>query len=145
MLSAKRESRRHPAGASTSSPRSEIKRSSGIAEIVLVQDEDPPFRLAAWVLREEGFTVTVVRRTDTLSVTAPATAPDIAIANLEGPADGHAATLGVLRDAAHGAPILHITDDAAHEKAACPCDAVISPPFTADTLLGEIARLTHQT
>jgi DNA-binding NtrC family response regulator len=115
-----------------------------MADIVLVQGEDPPFRLAAWVLREEGFTVEVVSPADGLRPSFRAASPVLAIANLDGPADGQAATVGLLRSAAHGAPILHITHDAAHDKAACPCDAFILPPFTADALLSEIARLTHQ-
>jgi CheY-like chemotaxis protein len=108
--------------------------------MLVLQDADPPFRLAAWVLQEGGYSVRVLSDWPE--------APDVSdealrlvVVNLSLPAPEEETAMTELREMVRELCILHITTDVAHEKRLCPCDAFVSPPFSGEILLQEARRL----
>jgi hypothetical protein len=105
-----------------------------MSEILMWEGSDPAFRLAGWVLREEGFTVR------TLEFGQQGAPPDEAEAVVvNGTPEGDWPRS--LRPLAAGRPLLHISSAADHAPSDCEADVCLHPPYTGATLVATVRRL----
>jgi hypothetical protein len=105
-----------------------------MTEILLLEGPDPAFRLAGWVLREEGFTLQ-------LQPLEPAAGPpaEAAVVIVNGTPQGPWPRS--LRPLAPGRPLLHISADDGHTLSDCEADACLHPPHSGPSLIAAVRRL----
>ncbi len=106
-----------------------------------MQGEDPPFRLAAWVLREEGFSVHIVERAEDAAAEFPETPPDLIVFNAAESPPQHLQSVMMLRGLAMAAPIVHLGSEGAQDATTCDCAQIIPAPHSGPALVDAANRL----
>lgn len=110
-------------------------------EIFLLQGVAPPFPLAAWILREEGFSVRVAANAEEMSPELAADSPRLCVINTGRPLEEEQHSARLIRSWAGATPILHIASAPNHDAEDCGCDYCMRPPHTATALLDAVSRL----